>query len=115
MKEAYAEYFGEPAPSNFERLLYLAEQEIKIYVLNPPLVMVEEEITDYGKALLEQVKYFELNNDLLDSAGSGFSLGKYREGNSNVMASDNRLSPMTYKILLNLGLLYSGIDGGCYV
>lgn len=110
MKEAYENYFGVTAPNNIERLKYLAEQEIEANVTGQIPDEEAENYLDYEKALLEQIKFFDENSDLLDSAGQGFSLGKYKEGIQEVMLNGNRLSPMTYKILLNMGLLYSGVD-----
>lgn len=110
MNEKFANYFGVPAPQNIERLLYLAKQEILANVTGQIPDEEADNYNDYEKALLEQVKFFDENSDLLDSLGQGFSLGKYREGESSVMLNGNRLSPMTYKILLNMGLLYSGVD-----
>lgn len=112
----YIKYFGvETAPSNFDRLTYLSIQELRsIMVQNVP---TSDDLTynDYKKAVMEQINFFDINGDLLDSiTGSGASLGSYHEGSnssSNNTESINRISPVAYDILLNAGLLYSGIGG----
>jgi hypothetical protein len=110
MEELYLEYFGvDTAPSNFERLEYLATKEIGSIINRTPAE--EEDIyEDYLKAIAEQINFFYENDDLLSTSGDGASLGKYREGSSSVKASQStRISPMSYKILLDIGLLYSGV------
>ena len=109
--EDYKTYFGvSTAPTNLVRLEFLALEEMKsIMTCDIP----EEEDDSYDtflNALMEQINYFDTNGDLLDSNGSGASLGKFSEGTSNSEKSNvSRISPMTYKILLNLGCLYVGL------
>ena len=117
-KEEYREYFGvSTAPCNFERLKYLALNELKsIMTCNIPTIN-DLVYNDFKKALMEQINYFDINGDLIDSNGSsGYSLGSYSEGNSNQSdnsKSMNKISPVAYDILLNCGLLYCGLKGRC--
>jgi hypothetical protein len=110
MEELYLEYFGvDTAPSNFERLEYLATIELKSIINRTP--DEEEDIyEDYQKAIVEQINFFYENDDLLSTGSDGASLGKYKEGSSSEKSSQgSRISPMSYKILLDIGLLYSGV------
>lgn len=117
-EQEYKEYLGvDTAPSNFDRLLYLSIQELRsIMVVNVP---TSNDLTyeDFKKAVMEQISFFDINGDLVDSvSGSGASLGSYHEGSNsnenNNSKSINRISPMAYDILLNAGLLYPGL-GRC--
>lgn len=117
--EMYEEYFGvDTAPTNLVRLEYLALQTIKNMITSE---IPEEDDTiydDFINALLEQIKYFEDNNDIFESitsfnANKGYTLGKFSENNSNTSFVSNetlkRVSPNTYSILLNIGMLYQGL------
>ena len=42
-------------------------------------------------------------------SGTGYSLGKFKEGSVDIKYNQSRISPMTYAILLNIGLLYVGL------
>lgn len=116
-QEEYLKYIGvSTAPSNLKRLEYLALNELKsIMVGNIPIV--DDLIyNSFKNALMEQINYFDMNSDLIDSNGSGgYTLGSYSEGSSsqnNISKSINRISPVAYDILLNCGLLYCGL-GRC--
>lgn len=115
-KEEYLNHLGvDTAPSNFKRLEYLSINELKsIMVQNIP---VETDLIykEFKKAIIEQMNYFVENPDLIDSVGTGgYTLGSYSESSSNKTESSKsieRISPMSYDILLNIGLLYSGLGG----
>lgn len=117
-QEEYLKYIGgTTAPSNFTRLEYLALNELKsIMVENIPS---KEDLiyNEFKKALMEEINYLNLNSDLIESNGSGsYTLGSYSENNSNKSENNksiNRISPVSYDILLNIGLIYSGLKGRC--
>mgnify|MGYP003294991145 CR=1 FL=1 len=117
-QEEYAIYLGvNTAPQNFKRLEYLALNELKsIMVENIPTAN-DLVYNDFKRAVMEQINYFDLNSDLIDSNGSsGYTLGSYSEGSSNQkdnFKSVSRISPVAYDILLNCGLLYCGLNGRC--
>lgn len=107
----YKSYFGvETAPSNLVRLDYLALEELK-NILTKDIPLEDDDIyEDFLKALMEQIKFFYDNDDMLTIGGSGYSLGKFSEGsNASAKYNQSRISPMAYAILLNAGLLYSGL------
>lgn len=114
-EKMYESYFGVgTAPTNFVRLSFLALEEIKS-ILTDEIPYDEEDtdiyVTEFLYAWFEEIKYLDDNSNLIDSNGSGASLGKYSEGNGvSIKTNDSRISPMTYKILLNLGLVCSGIE-----
>lgn len=117
--EEYIEYLGvDTAPSNFNRLEYLALNELKSLMAGNIPDSTDLVYEDFKKALIEQINYFNLNSDLIDSSGGGgYTLGLYSESGSNQTESNksiNRISPVAYDILLNCGLLYSGIKGRCF-
>lgn len=112
----YVEYIGGTAPSNLKRFEYIALNELKaIMVCNIP---TKEDLVynDFLKALMEQINYLDLNPTLIESGSNGsYSLGSYSENSSSENKSNetiSRISPVAYDILLNCGLLYSGI-GRC--
>jgi hypothetical protein len=118
----YIEYFGvDTAPTSFIRLEFLSLQLIKnIITSDIPTAPIGEETsedyTNFTYALMEQMYFFDNNSDLMEdvlSYGNSYSLGKFSENASQVKVNTNdtlkRLSPNTYQILLNLGLLYSGL------
>lgn len=113
----YQKYLGvHTTPSNLERLEYLAIKELKsIMVKNIPSSK-DAIYNDFKKAVMEQMNYFDLNSDLIDgSSSSGYTLGSYSESGSSQKdnsKSIDRISPMAYDILYDIGLLYSGL-GGC--
>lgn len=110
----YLNYMGvNTAPSNIERLEYLALNELKsIMVVNIP-TETDYVYNDFKKALMEQISYFDINSDLISSSESGgYTLGTFSEGSSSKndnSKSINRISPVAYDILLNCGLLYCGL------
>lgn len=109
-KTIYENYFGVgTAPDNLERLEYLALQEIKKLITSEVPIATDGKYADFTKALMEQIKFFDENEDLISTSGKGYSLGKFSEGNENSQANHNRISPMAYAILLNIGLLYVGL------
>jgi hypothetical protein len=113
-KEEYKNYFGvDTAPSNFDRLSFIAEQTL-LSIITRGITTDDSYYENFKKAILEQVKYFELNPELIDIASSisGASLGKFNEGSSEKRKSNETIeliSPVAYNILLNCGLLYAGI------
>ena len=117
-KNEYKEYFGVgTVPSNFDRLLYLSIQELRSIMTENVPTSDELIYEDFKKAIMEQINFFDINGDLIDSIiGSGASLGSYHEGsNSNSNSNSksiNRTSPMAYNILLNIGLVCSSL-GRC--
>lgn len=113
-EEEYKNYFGvDTAPSNFDRLSFIAEQTI-FSMITKGMTTDDPCYENLKKAILEQVKYFELNPELINIASSisGASLGKFSEGSSKERRSNETIeliSPVAYNILLNCGLLYAGI------
>ena len=114
----YVNYFGSIAPENLKRLEYLAINELRsIMVANVP---TSDELIygEFKRAILEQINYFVVNEDLLvDDGNGGYTLGSYHEGTSNQNdKSKNKslISKEAYKILLNIGVLYSGLGGCCH-
>ena len=116
-KEDYEEYFGETAPSNFSRLEFISLNTIKSVITRPVPKEACPCYEDFKKAILEQIKFYEFNSDLItDSSSGSYTLGSYSEGGSSSNDSSNsitRLSPVTYEILLNCGLLQSQLGGCC--
>lgn len=115
-KEDYSIYLGGTAPINFERLEFISIQTLKSIMVEK--IPSENDLTykDFKKAIMEQMHYFELNEDLLDNASSGgYSLGSYSESGSNQNNDKSNsmsiISPVAYNILLNCGLLYCGLGG----
>lgn len=117
-EEEYRIYLGvNTTPNNFKRLEYLSVNTLKsIMICNIPN---ENDLIyeSFKKALMEQMNYFELNENLInDSIGGNYTLGSYSESDSSNENSNSksivRVSPVAYDILLNCGLLYSGI-GEC--
>ena len=110
----YKEYFGaDTAPANFNRLSFIAEQTL-LSIITKGVTTDNPCYENFKKAILEQVKYFELNPELIDVASSvgGASLGKFSEGSSEKRKTNETIeliSPIAYNILLNCGLLYAGI------
>jgi hypothetical protein len=113
-EQEYKEYFGvTTAPTNFTRLLFITEQTI-LSIITKGISTVDDCYDDFKKAIMEQMKYFELNPELLEVAnsGGGASLGKFSEGSKDKVKSSETIeiiSPITYNILLNCGLLYPGL------
>lgn len=116
-KEDYEEYFGQTAPSNFSRLEFLSLNTIKSIITKPIPNIRCPFYEDFKKAILEQINYYDLNSDLITSSSSGsYTLGSYSEGGTGSNESSNsisRVSPVTYEILLNCGLLQSQLGGCC--
>jgi hypothetical protein len=110
---AYKTYFGvSTAPTNLTRLEFLALEEIKSIMTCDIPTSTDDNYDTFLKALMEQINYFDLNNDLISySQLGGASLGKFNEGSAMIIlvAKTQRISPMAYKILLNLGYLYAGM------
>ena len=114
----YQQYLGvDTTPSNFKRIEFISLNELKSVMAKSVPTQDDLEYNDFKKALIEQMNYFVQNPDLIDSNGSGgYTLGSYSESSSSkteVSKSIDRISPMAYDILLNIGLIYSGL-GGCY-
>ena len=114
----YTTYIGvSTAPEDFDRLLHLSIQVLRsIMVVNVP---TEDDLVyeEFKKAIMEQINFFDINGDLIDTSGGvGASLGNYHEGsNSNGNSNSksiNRISPVAYDILISTGLAYSGL-GRC--
>lgn len=112
-EEIYEEYFGtDTAPTNLTRLDFIALEEIKSIMTCDVPESIDDNYDTFLKALMEQINYFDLNDDMLVYATSGgASLGKFKEESSSKssMANSSVISPLTYKILLNLGYLYVGV------
>lgn len=116
-KEEYKNYFEEEnVPSNFSRLEYLSLNTIKAVIIGSIPTDRCPFYNDFKKALMEQINFYDINRDLItNETTSGYTLGSYSESASNKVktsSSIERLSPMTYQILFNIGLLQSPI-GGC--
>lgn len=108
--ELYEEYFGvNTAPEDLTRLEYLSLQEFKKFMTKEIPTTDEDVYEDFLKALMEQIKFFYENDEVLTMGGTGYSIGKFREGSSNIKHNETRISPMAYAILLNIELLYVGI------
>ena len=114
----YEEYFKQTAPSNFSRLESISLSTIKSVITKPIPKETCPCFKEFQEALLEQIGFYEENPDLITSTSttsSGYALGSYSESASNkneTSKSIERLSPITYEILLNCGLLQSQL-GGC--
>lgn len=110
---AYKTYFGvSTAPTNLTRLEFLALEEIKSIMTCDIPASTDTNYDTFLKALMEQINYFDLNDDLISySQLGGASLGKFNEGSAidNTVVNKPKMSPMAYKILLNLGYLYVGM------
>lgn len=110
----YKEYFGaDTAPANFDRLAFISEQTL-LSIITKGITTDDTCYENLKKAILEQIKYFEYNPELIEVASSisGASLGKFSEGISEKRKTNETIeliSPIAYNILLNCGLLYSGI------
>src|SRR5574344_1412728 len=111
-ESAYETYFGvSTAPTNLTRLEFLALEEIKSIMTCDIPASTDTNYNTFLKALMEQINYFDENPDLVVYLTTGgASLGKYNEGGAidNTVANSPKISPMAYKILLNLGYLYVG-------
>ena len=113
-EEEYKNYFGvDTAPSNFDRLSFIAEQTL-LSIITKGITNDDTCYANLKKAILEQIRYFELNPELIEvaSSNSGASLGKFSEGSSEKRKTNETIeliSPIAYSILLNCGLLYAGI------
>lgn len=115
-EEDYEKYFGQPAPSKFSRLESISLSTIKSIITKPIPKETCSCYEDFKKAILEQINYYDLNSDLLDSTKTGgYTLGSYSESASEIETSKSidRLSPVAYEILLNCGLLQSQLGGCC--
>lgn len=113
-QEEYSKYIGgTTAPSNFQRLEYLALKELKSIMIDNIPSKEDLIYNEFLKALMEQIYYLDINYDLISSAGSGsYTLGSYSENSSNqneTSKSIKRISPVAHDILLDCGLLYSGL------
>ena len=112
-ESAYKTYFGvSTAPTNLTRLEFLALEEIKSIMTCDIPASTDTNYNTFLKALMEQTNYFDLNDDLISySQLGGASLGKFNEGTNqeNRKSKDQIISPLTYKILLNLSYLQSGM------
>src|SRR5574344_836114 len=112
-ESAYETYFGvSTAPTNLTRLEFLALEEIKSIMTCDIPTSTDDNYDTFLKALMEQINYFDENPDLVVYLTTGgASLGKFNEGTNNEKkkVNDSIISPMAYKILLNLGYLYCGV------
>lgn len=113
----YLNYFEvNVVPSSFSRLEYISIQELKsIMTCNIPTKKEKYLYKEFLKAILEQISYFDINRDLIESSNSsGYTLGSFSEGSSNSkensFKSITRISPIAHDILLNCGLLYNGLE-----
>lgn len=114
-KEDYINYFGvEDAPKNIKRLELMALNELKAIMVNNIPQKDDLNYLNFKYALLEEIEYLNINEHLISSNGSGnYTLGSYSESSSNEVNKTNetisRISPISYDMLLNSGLLYCGI------
>lgn len=116
----YKKYFGvDTAPSNFKRLEKVAINNLKaVMIVNVPND-TDDVYEDFCDAIKEQIYFLDMNSDLINGASSGgYTLGSYSENNPSKETKNaetiNRISPVAYDILLNCGLLYSGLKGRCF-
>lgn len=114
--EDYEKYFGKTPPSDFSRLEFLSLNTFKsipIKFLPTKQCLI---YNDFKKALLEQINFFDLNEDLItNSSSDGYTLGSFSESASNkenINEILKRVSPMAYDILISCGII-SSILGGC--
>ena len=109
----YKDYFGvSTAPTNLERLEFISLEEIKSIMTCDIPTSTDDNYDTFLKALMEQINYFDVNPELLIYLTTGgASLGKFNEGTNqeNRKSKDQIISPLTYKILLNLSYLKSGM------
>ena len=109
----YKDYFGvSTAPTNLERLEFISLEEIKSIMTCDIPASTDDNYDTFLKALMEQINYFDVNPELLIYLTTGgASLGKFNEGTNqeNRKSKDQIISPLTYKILLNLSYLKSGM------
>ena len=109
----YKDYFGvSTAPTNLERLEFISLEEIKSIMTCDIPTSTDDNYDTFIKALMEQINYFDVNPELLIYLTTGgASLGKFNEGTNqeNRKSKDQIISPLTYKILLNLSYLKSGM------
>ncbi len=117
-EKEYKAYLGaDTAPKNLKRLENISLNTLRaIMIKNIP---TKDSIIykEFIKALIEQIYYYSINPELIEeSSSSGYTLGSYSENASNNSSNNSksitRVSPSSYDILLNCGLLYSGL-GGC--
>jgi len=110
---AYKTYFGvSTAPTNLTRLEFISLEEIKSIMIYDIPASTDDNYDTFLKALMEQINYFDVNPELLIYLTTGgASLGKFNEGTNqeNRKSKDQIISPLTYKILLNLSYLKSGM------
>ena len=109
----YKTYFGvSTAPTNLTRLEFISLEEIKSIMTCDIPLSTDDNYDTFLNALMEQINYFDVNPELLIYLTTGgASLGKFNEGTNqeNRKSKDQIISPLTYKILLNLNYLYSGV------
>ena len=117
-KEEYVKYFGvDTAPKDFERLKSNSLSTLRAIMIENVPTKDNLIYKEFIKALMEQIYYYSINPELMEESGSGgYTLGSYSENasnnNSNNSKSITRVSPVAYDILLNCGLLHSGL-GWC--
>jgi len=114
----YQKYLGvTTTPSNFKRLEFISINTLKSVIVQNIPVQTDLIYGNFKNALIEQINYFAQNPDLIDSSNAGgYTLGSYSENSSNHVDNNesiNRISPMAYDILVNCGLIYSGVKGRC--
>lgn len=109
----YISYFGvDTAPSQLTRLEFLSLEIIKSIMTKAIPTSTDALYDNFLNALMEQIKFLDENEDLMSVGGDGYALGKFSEGSSKekeTNQTNKRISPMTYAILLNAGLLYGGL------
>lgn len=116
-EEEYKTYFGaDTAPSNFKRKEYLSLKEFESIMVDQIPANTCPCYEDFKKAVMEQINYFDENQELMQNDEStNYSLGKYSEGSKEKTKTDDtmkRISPMAYNILLACGFLNCSI-GRC--
>lgn len=108
MEQEYKKYFGViTAPTNFTRLEYVAKMLLKTITTQT----IDETDTDYITAVVEQINYLDNNQSIIEEvSGGSISLGKYSTSGNHIKTTQtvDRISPIAYNILLNMGYLYCG-------
>lgn len=114
-EQEYCVYFGaNTVPADFKRLEKIAINELRSLMIENVPQKGDFTFESFKQAVIEEINYLNLNDDLINYAESGgYTLGSYKEDASNQNKNKNIISPVAYNILLNCGLLYTGL-GGCY-
>lgn len=105
----------EDVPSNIDRLLDLAKDEIDSLISHKELI-TESTKDDYLKAIYSQVEYYTLNGSNISQTQSNvtsISIGKFSQSfsqNNSLQGNNIALSPLALRYLNNSYLLYKGVQ-----